>query len=313
MDNLLFSVDATLPIFVMMVLGVILQRLKIIDDEFASKLNSFVFKVPLPICVFIDLATEDFTSIWDTKFVLFCAIATILSILIVIVLSLLIKKDLRGEFIQVSYRSSAALIGIAFITNIYGNASIAALMIVGSVPIYNVVAVLALSLLKSGRTKLEITVVKESVIGVITNPIIIAILLGIIVSYIRIPIPIILEKSLTSVGNMATPLGLIAMGASFKLGKALSSIKPSVFATFVKLVLLATIFLPIAIHFGFRERELVTILVMLGSATTVACYVMARNMGHEGVLTTNVVMLTTLFSSVTLTGWLFTLRTLQYI
>ena len=73
------------------------------------------------------------------------------------------------------------------------------------------------------------------------------------------------------------------------------------------------IFLPAAIALGFREEELVAILVMLGSATTVSCYVMARNMGHEGVLTSSTVMLTTLFSAFTLTGWLFLLRSLGLI
>jgi len=49
---------------------------------------------------------------------------------------------------------------------------------------------------------------------------------------------------------------------------------------------------------------------MLGSATTVSSYVMAKNMGHEGVLTASTVMLTTMFSAFTLTGWLYILKTL---
>ena len=59
---------------------------------------------------------------------------------------------------------------------------------------------------------------------------------------------------------------------------------------------------------GFRREELVAILVMLGSATTVTSFVMAKNMGHDGTLSSGVVMLTTLFSAFTLTGWLYILR-----
>ena len=73
------------------------------------------------------------------------------------------------------------------------------------------------------------------------------------------------------------------------------------------------IFLPLAVALGFRQEELVAILVMLGSATTVSCYVMAKNMGHEGVLTSSIVMLTTMFSAFTLTGWLFVLRSMGWI
>lgn len=79
-------------------------------------------------------------------------------------------------------------------------------------------------------------------------------------------------------------------------------------ATFIKLIGLCALFLPIAVLLGFRNEELLAILVMLGSGTTVACYVMSRNMGHEGVLTSSVVMLTTLFSSFTVTGWLYILN-----
>ena len=73
-------------------------------------------------------------------------------------------------------------------------------------------------------------------------------------------------------------------------------------------MILAGVFLPIAVALGFRTEKLIAILVMLGSATTVSSYVMARNMGHKGVLTSSVVMLTTLLSAFTLTGWLYLLK-----
>ena len=107
---------------------------------------------------------------------------------------------------------------------------------------------------------------------------------------------------------MATPMGLMAMGATFDLKKASAKAKPAFAATFIKLVCFVAVFLPIAVAFGFRDSELIAILVMLGSATTVSCFVMARNMGHKGVLTSSVVMLTTLLSAFTLTGWLYLLK-----
>ena len=84
-------------------------------------------------------------------------------------------------------------------------------------------------------------------------------------------------------------------------------------AAFLKLVGFAAMFLPAAISFGFRREELVAILIMLGSATTVSSYVMAKNMGHEGILSSSTVMLTTLFSAFTVTGWLYLLRSMGLI
>ena len=148
MDNLIFSLNATMPVFLMMVLGYILKKLNWMDEAFASKINSFVFHVPLPLLVFKDLATVDFLEVWDTKFVLFCCIATAISIMIAVGISIIWKdKSIQGEFVQASYRSSAAILGIAFIQNIYGNAGMGPLMVVASVPLYNVAAVLILTLL----------------------------------------------------------------------------------------------------------------------------------------------------------------------
>ena len=99
----------------------------------------------------------------------------------------------------------------------------------------------------------------------------------------------------------------------FDVQKALGKIKPVIAACMLKLVGFTAVFLPFAVMLGFRREELIAILVMLGSATTVSCYVMAKNMGHEGTLTSGVVMLTTVFSAFTLTGWLFILKSMNLV
>lgn len=309
MENLIFSLNATMPIFFLMVLGYIFKRLGWIDEEFASKMNSFVFKVPLPVLVFKDLATVDFIEVWNTKFVLFCMIVTLLSILLAFLISYAWKdKNIQGEFVQVSYRSSAAILGVALIQNIYGTAGMAPLMILASVPIYNVMAVVILTLLKPGQNGLNKEALKKAVKGILTNPIIIGIVAGFAWSLLKFPMTGIVEKTVNNVSCIATPMGLMAMGVGFDFKKAFSKLKPALTATTIKLVGLCAIFLPIAVAFGFRREELIAILVMLGSASTVTCYVMAKNMGHEGTLTSSVVMLTTMFAAFTLTAWVFVLR-----
>ena len=314
MENLIFSLNATVPVFLMMILGLVFKKIGWIDDIFASKMNKFVFMVPLPVLVFEDLATVDFSKVWDVKFVLFCFIVTMISITISFLISCLLgDKTIRGEFIQAAYRSSAALLGIAFIQNIYGNAGMAPLMIIGSVPLYNVMAVIVLSFFHPERKAIDKAVWMKTLKGIVTNPIIIGIVAGLIWSACKIPMPAILNKTVTSIGGMSTPMGLMAMGATFDFRKALGKIKPAVTATIMKLIVFVAIFLPIAVKLGFRQEELIAILVMLGSATTVSSFVMAKNMGHEGVLSSSVVMLTTMFSAFTLTGWLYVLKAFQLV
>ena len=314
MENLIFSLNATVPIFLLMVLGFALRKLGVIDDVFASKMNKFVFLVPLPALLFEDLSTVDFSQVWNMKFVLFCFGATLVSIALAAAVSFLWRdRSIQGEFIQASYRSSAALLGIAFIQNIYGSAGIAPLMIIGSVPLYNIMAVTVLSFFSPERKKLDGGTVKKTWKGIVTNPIIIGILIGMLWSLLRLPLPEIAAKTVSSIGATATPLGLMAMGASFDFRKALGQKGPALAASFLKLIGFCAVFMPIAAAMGFRQEKLVAILIMLGSATTVSCYVMAKNMDHEGTLTSSVVMLTTLGSAFTVTAWLYILKSLGLI
>ena len=285
------------------------RKLGWMDEVFAAKMNKFVFLVPLPVLLFEQLATVDFSEVWDIKFILFCFVVTAISITISTLISLLWKdRSVKGEFIQATYRSSAALLGIAFIQNIYGTAGMAPLMIIGSVPLYNIMAVVVLSVFKPGNNSFDKALVKKTLKGIATNPIIIGIVAGFVWSALKLSMPSILHKTVSSIGATATPMGLMSMGATFELRKATSKMKPTIVAVFMKLVGFCAVFLPVAAVLGFRNEELIAILVMLGSATTVSCFVMARNMGHEGTLSSGVIMMTTLLSAFTLTMWLDVLR-----
>lgn len=312
MDHLMFSLNATIPVFLTMVLGYALHRLRIIDDSFAGKLNKLVFVIALPVLLFQQLATTDFVSVWDTKFVLFCFGVTLLSIGLASLLSLLIRGQAeRGEFVQAAYRSSAAILGIAYTQNIYGDAGMTPLMIIGSVPLYNIMAVVVLAVTapkENGKTEPRGVLARRTLKGIVTNPIILGIAAGLIWSLLKLPMPAILSKTVNNVGCLATPLGLMAMGASIDPRKVRGKLKPALGAASIKLVGLCCIFLPLAVWFGFREAKLVAIMVMLGSPTTVSSFVMAKNMGHEGTLTSDTVMIATVASAFTLTFWLWLLR-----
>ena len=309
MDNLIFSLNATLPIFFTMLLGSFFKRVGLIDEAFSAKMNKFAFAVALPALLFQDISAVDIRESWNGGVVLFCFIATFLSITGVTVLSFfVVKREERGEFVQGAYRSSAAILGIAFIQNIYGNSGQAPLMIIGSVPLYNIMAVVVLSFFKPGQNGMDKALLKKTLIGIITNPIIIGIAAGLLWSALKLPMPVILHKAVSSIGGVATPMGLMAMGATFDIKKAFGKIKPTVIAAFIKLVGFVAVFMPFAVVIGFRREKLIAILVMLGSATTVSSYVMAKNMGHEGVVSSSVVMLTTMCSAFTLTGWLFIMK-----
>ena len=311
-ENILFSLNSTLPLFFVMVLGYVLYQKKFLSDGFVAGANKFVFYVALPVQLFRDLGSTDVRATFDGAYVLFCFAVTLGSILTLWALAKLClkNKSLVGEFVQVCYRSSAAILGSAFLQSIYGDASMSSLMILGSVPLYNVMAVVILTLESpdAAQTGSMAAKLKKSIRGIATNPILLGIAAGFAWSLLGLPMPAMLNKTLSNVAGLTSPLALLVIGAGFKGRKALGYLRPTAAATVVKLMLLPALFLPLAVHFGFTDEKLVALLVMLGSISTPACYVMAKQMGHEGVLTGSVCVTTTLFSAFSLTFWLFVLR-----
>lgn len=320
MESFIFSLNATVPVFAVMIIGNLLKRLGIIDDHFAGVANKFVFKICLPCMVFQDLADTNIRKNFDLTYVGFCFGATLLSILVIWFLAkrLLADQTQTGAFVQGAYRSSAAILGIAFIQNIYGTSGMAPLMIIGSVPLYNIFAVIILTLesnhpLTENENTAQRERIKQAFLGILKNPIIIGIVLGLIASCINIPFPRMVDKAISNLAVMASPLALISIGASFEGRKALAKLTPTMIASALKLVILAGIFLPLAIWCGFRDQKLIAILIMLASPCTPTSYIMAKNMDGDDVLASSIVVTTTLFSSITLTGWIFFMRSLSLI
>ena len=316
-ENLIFSLNATMPVFLMMVLGYVLHRkTSLLNDEFADYLNTFVFKLALPVQLFKSLSQEDFHAVWDSGMVLFCFAVSLASILLLLGLSIFLRdRSLRAEFVQAGYRGSQALLGVALLQNIYGSsvgAGPLALVLIGAVPLYNVAAVLLLTLMTPGG-RLDRKTVGKALRGIITNPIILGIAAGLVWSLLRLPQPVILQRAVSSMASTATPMGLLALGACIDPKKAAGCWKPTLIASLFKLVFFVMLFLPLAVKLGYRGETLTALLIMLGSPATVSCFSMARSMGHEGVLSASAVMLTTVCSAFTFTVWLYLLKTMALI
>lgn len=308
MSNLIYSINATLPIFLLIILGKVLKATKIISDEFTKTADRYVFRIALPALLFSDLTENNVGSAFDGKYVLFCFSVTIFSIAVLWGLTekFMKNEEQKGAFIQGSYRSSAAILGLAFINNMYDSVGMAPLMIIGCVPLYNIFAVIILTL--KGDNGGKKPNMKETFINVMKNPILLSILIALPFALLNLHFPSFVNKAIGSVANTATPLALISIGASFEGKKALKKMKPTLLASFIKLILLASLFLPLAVFFGYRNQELMALLVMLGSPTTVSSYIMAKNTGNDGILTSSIIVLTTLLSSLTLTLWIFVLK-----
>ncbi len=315
MENFIYSINATMPVFLVMILGWCLKKMRFVTDEFVTVADKLVFKVALPAVVFRDIAAADLSKDFEWKFVLFCFLGTCVFFGVTWLFAELCIKDksMIGSFVQGAFRGSAAILGLAFAENIYGSSGLVPMMIVASIPLFNIFSVIVLMRSANAGETNKKAVVKKTLWGIVTNPIIIGIFAGVPFALLQVEFPVIIAKVINSVGSLSTPLALIAIGAGFSTGKALEKWKPTVVASVVKLVVIPGIFLPLAVWMGFRNEELVALLILTGAPTTVSSYIMAKNMGNDGVLASGIVVMTTLLSSVTLTAIIFVLKSCAYI
>ena len=295
MENFIYSINVTMPIFLVMVIGYILKQIGMLNDNFVTVANKFNFKVTLPFMLFKDIAGVDIKAVFDIKY-------------------LVRDKTIRGAFVQSSFRGSAAVMGLAFIQNIYGSSAMGPLMIVSAVPLYNIFSVIVLTFEANDSTGIDKKAkIRQAGINICKNPIILSILAGLIVGLLGIQFPTLVNKTVSNVAQMATPLALITIGAGFEGRKALAKIAPTMASSMIKLVLQPLVFLPVAAWMGFSGEKMIAILIMLASPTTPSCYIMAKSMNNDEVLTASVIVTTTLMAAFTLTGWIFLLKTLGYI
>ena len=314
-NDFLFSVNATLPVFAVIVLGFLLRKSGFLTDGFCQVANKLVFHLCLPAMLFRQIAAIRGGSLPDPAFLLYAFCFTLLSTPGVWGLSrwLLKDKTLVGAFAQGSFRGNTALLGAVLLQSICGSMTYAPLIILAAVPLYNVLSVIILSLEAGGGGKLDRTRLLDALKKVASNPILWGIFLGVPFALWGWGIPTPADKALSMLGNLASPLSLIVIGAQFRWAAALEKKGPTLGAAFLKLIALPALALPLGVALGFRQDALIALLVMCGTPSAVSSYIMAENMGNDGQLACGIVAVTTLFSAVTGTGWVFLLRTMQLI
>lgn len=312
MENLIISFNVVLPLFLCMALGYFLKWIKLYDDATLKTINKLVFKVFLPIYLFRSIYTTDLSAVFNPKLILF-AVLGILAwfVFLMLVVPRIEKEDAkRGVMVQAMFRSNFVLYGLPVAVSLCGEENIGAtsLMIGIVVPIFNVLAVITLETFRGGKPS-----VAKMAKGIATNPLIIASVIGIAFYFLNIKLPTAVEKTVTDLGRVATPLALVALGGEFKFHKVKGNLKQLIIAVCGKLVISPLAIVAAGIVLGFRDEMLVPILLMSGAPAAVSSYTMAQQMGGDGELAGEIVVFTTALSILTIFLWVFVLKQLGFI
>ena len=315
MTNFLFSLNVVAPLFVLMAAGYITRQIRFINDEFLGQLNRFVFKLLLPIMLFQDIRLSYNGDFSNTKLI-FASLAGITTIILVsfLIVPLIIKrKGQRGSIIQGIYRSNFLIYGLPLATGMYGDAAVASIsMLMGiMIPFYNIAAVIILSIFsETGNNKVTFKSVMKDIV---TNPLIIGCFFGLLGGVLHLQFPRFLELPLAQLGKAAAPLALFVMGGEFKFRSLKNNIYKVLAVTAARLIIVPVTALYIFIQLGFRAVDLAVLISIFATPTAMASYIMARNMGNDGELSAQIVVLTTAASSVTIFFIIFFLRSWGYI
>ncbi|MBQ3176952.1 MAG: AEC family transporter [Clostridia bacterium] len=318
LSNLTYSVNAVVPIFILVILGYLLKRFRFITDDFCEVAERVVFKIALPVMLFLEVSKSSLDVIGDMRLIWFCVITVTASFALVTLFAAVCFRDptKRGAFVQGMCRSNFAILGVPLAENMFGTTGTQMIAIVMPFVIlmFNSYSVIILSVFSSDA---EHKLNKKSILGIlkniVTNPLIIGVVLGLPFMFFGWELPVIANKSLTYLNNLCTPLALMSLGANFKPANMKGRMGYAVASSLGKTVLLPGLMVTLAALLGFRDASLGVVLILFGAPTAVSSYIMAKKMKNDGELAAQILLLTTLLCIVTIFIGIFILKTLALI
>ena len=316
MESFIFSVSAVAPIVLMVLIGYFLKSLGMMKEQFAKDANKLVFRVFMPVMLFLNIYKIKDLSGFDFGFIGYVLIALLIIFVVSIPAVIAVTKDKgrRGVLVQAAFRSGYSLIGIPLAESLYGTegAIAATLLSAGVIPLFNILAVISLSMFSDGNEKEKISV-KKILIGIVKNPLIIGIAAGLAALGIRAifescgiefrlgnitPVMTVIQY----VSNLAIPMALLVLGAQFEFAAVASMKNEIIFGTVIRTVVVPAIFVSIAYFFfrgTFTAAHYACFVSVFATPVAVTTVPMAQEMDGDVTLAGQLVVWSTLVSALT--------------
>ena len=315
MDNIILAFNVVFPLIFMLSIGYGLRRLKVTDEPSLNVMNKLVFRVFLPILLFLNiysLKPEEALNIENTGLLCFTALSVIgITLLMHLLFPIFIKEKKKCcVMIQGIFRSNLVLFGIPIAISIYGEKHIGKVSLLAAfiVPLFNILAVLVLEYYRGNKAEY-----KKILLSILQNPLIVASILAFLLLMLHIPLPELLLTSLSNMSKVATPLAFVVLGGTFQFTKLASNMKHLFTVVAGKLILFPAIVFTLAILVGFRREALIALLGAVATPTAVSSFSMAMEMDADSELAGQIVVFTSVFSILTIFLWVLFLRSCGFI
>lgn len=313
MDNLLFSFNVIFPLFVLLFLGNISVKFNWIDKETLNTLNKFIFRLPLPLLLFLGIYNMDSINLGNSIKMILVVLVTLP--LIAIIMSIILNKTelsnpQKGVLVQAWFRSNIMIFGVPVIQGMYGEKGLPLLstLILFAVPLVNILAVIVLEGYRGNNISIF-----SLLLSVIKNPLVDAALLGFIFYLFKIEIPELILSPISSLSKTATPLAFIILGGTIEFESVKKNIKLILFGSIGKLIVSPLIIILISIALGLRGMYLGCIIASMASPVAVSSFTMAKEMEGDADLAAQIVIISTVLSLISIFFWLFILKSFSLI
>jgi len=308
-NNFIISVQAVIPMFCLLLIGVFVKKSKILTDRELPHVNNLVFRIFLPVLMFSSIYDSKVSGAINSRLVLFALAAVICVYFGALVFSFFIEKNnaARGSLVQAIYRSNLVIMGLPLVSGIYGHKNLGTIAVMVSVivPVYNVLAVITLEIFRGQKTSWG-----KVITGILKNPLIIGGVTGMLAVLLQVRLPVVIGEVVSETAGVAAPLALIVLGASFHYSSIDHCRRNLIIAVAGRLVVVPGLCLAAAAMLGFRGIEFVTLIAVFASPCSVSSFAMAQQMDSDSELTANCIAFTTALACLTMFLWIFLFKQL---
>ena len=307
----MIALNAVLPMFLMIGVGVLAQKLKIIDKRSVRQANSLCFRAFMSVMMFYNVYTSDLSQAVNLPLIGYCVAGTLLLFFAgLLIVPRVEKRDpARGVMMITFFRSNVVLLGVSMTISIFGDKDIGEVTILSAVvvPMVNILAVVDFELFRGGKVS-----GKRVLVGIAKNPLVEGTLMGILAALVGLRLPSVVESAVRSIANATTPMALVLLGASLNFKKFGSQRRNVLICLAERLIVSPAIFIGLAVLLGFRGIPLAGIMVVFAGPVAIASFTVASEMGGDPDMAAELVMLTTGFSCFTMFAWIFLLKTFGF-
>lgn len=312
LENFKISANAVFPMLIIILCGVGLRKVKLLDGVDVVHINKLAFHFLLPVLIYHSMYGKRLSEVLDLKMIVyvFCYQILVYVFAFIIANHLTQNNRKRGAIVQSLARSNFVNVGVGIATNMYGPGGTRYFptVLLASTAISNLVLTIILEYYRGGSAK-----IKETVIKIAKNPMVVAPILGIVSILLNVKFPTIVETALTNISNITTTLILLVLGASFN-PKSLNEDKLFLPVTLVlRLIVGPALWIFIAVKLGFVTEGLLSLVIFFGAPIASAAYAMGQEMDSDTDLVANSLIFGSLFSCFTLFGWIFILKNMGYL